>query len=158
MQISEVQPSLKTIHHKGRWPTLSFRNLDSPSKVGTPSFAFSSFSSEGWVTPKFDAHVPPRVQCIIIYALSLVPNRLATATGRASGAHRRAEGSASAPRRALARRAPGRSPAQAGGPAALPGRRRPAPHRHRPPSPAAAPPATSPASRSSDVWATRAHR
>ena len=56
MQISEVQPSLKTIHHKGGWPTLSFLNLDFPSKVGVPSFAAtpgspaSDLGSLGWET------------------------------------------------------------------------------------------------------------
>ena len=55
----------------GGWPTLSFWNLDPPSKVGAPSFAATpgspasglgslGWSSDGWVTPNLDAHFLPR--------------------------------------------------------------------------------------------------
>ena len=114
-------PGLKAITESGA-PCLTFetwvyRQVAHPHpSLGAP--LMRSVTAHGWAIG---------VQCIIISALSLVPNRLAAATGRASGAHRRAEGSAPAPRRALARRPAGRSPARAGGPAPLPGRRRPAP-------------------------------
>ena len=105
--------------------TLSFWNLD-PHKKWVPHLRRSFIAAKV-------GSASPRVKCIIIYALSLVPNRLAAASGRASGPHRRAEGSATAPRFAFARRPAGKAPARTGGRAALRGHRRPAPHRHRPP-------------------------
>jgi hypothetical protein len=50
--VTIVPPAEKVLHssetgnQSGGCPTLSFWNLDFPSKVGVPSFAFSS---EGWV-------------------------------------------------------------------------------------------------------------